>query len=165
MLRSFLTREKQDATFSFRAKGGRRRAVAAAEFAIIAPLVGTLILGMFELGRGIVVKQIVCNAARKGCRTGILHQYGSSDIVNDAVNVMRDNGFDATKFDPSNNVGSVTITVTDPNGNTLSDALDAPPGSTVSVQVSIPVSSIFWVSTIFLTASSLDSDTVVMMKQ
>jgi Flp pilus assembly protein TadG len=139
--------------------------VAVAEFALIAPLVGFLILGMFELGRGIVVKQIVCNAARKGGRTGILHQYGSSDIVNDAVNVMRDNGFDATKFDPSNNVGSVTITVTDPNGNTLSDALDAPPGSTVSVQVSIPVSSIFWVSTIFLTASSLDSDTVVMMKQ
>jgi Flp pilus assembly protein TadG len=144
--------------------GARRRAAAIAEFGLLAPVIVALVLGLFELGRGMNVKQQVCNAARKGCRTGILHQYGNADIINDAVNVMRDNGFDATKFNPPA-IGSITITVTDPNGNTLADALDAPPGSTVTVQVSIPVSSVFWVSTNYLSASSLDSDTVVMMKQ
>ncbi len=81
---------------------------------------------------------------RKGCRTGILHQYGNSDIINDATNVMQDNGFGSTLFNPPS-IGTITITVTDPNGKTLADALDATPGSTVSVQVSIPVSSIKWV--------------------
>jgi hypothetical protein len=121
-------------------------------------------LGMFEIGRGLMVKQILGAAARKGCRTGILHQYGNSDISNDVTNIMRDNGFDVTLFNPPQ-IGSITITVADPNGNALADSLDAPEGSTVSVQVAIPVSSIKWVSTVFLTTSMVESDAVVMMKQ
>jgi Flp pilus assembly protein TadG len=134
------------------------------EFALVAPLLGLLIIGMFELSRGMMAKSTLCNAARKGCRTGILRQYGNSDIINDSTNILRDNGYDATKFNPPS-VGTITITVTDPNGNTLSDALDAPPGSTVSVQVSIPVSSVMWATSFFLTATTIESDVMVMMKQ
>jgi hypothetical protein len=77
---------------------------------------------------------------------------------------MRDNGFDATLFNPPQ-VGSITIVVTDPSGNALADSLDAPEGSTVSVHVTIPVSSIKWVTTTFLTGTMVESDAVVMMKQ
>jgi Flp pilus assembly protein TadG len=134
------------------------------EFAIVVPVLVTLMLGLFELSRGMMVKQALSGAARKGCRTGILKQYGSSDITSDATNVLRDNGFDVTKFNPPS-VGTITILVADPNGNSLSDALDAPSGSTVSVQVSIPASSVDWATSLFLTNSMLVSDTVVMMKQ
>lgn len=141
-----------------------RRGAATVEMALLAPLFATLMLGMFELSRGMMVKQTLTAAARKGCRTGILHQYGNADITNDATNIMRDNGFDATKFNPPS-IGFITITVTAPDGTVLSDSLDAPSGSIVSVQVGIPVSSTTWGSTVFLSGAVLESETVVMMKQ
>jgi Flp pilus assembly protein TadG len=143
---------------------GRRSGVAAVEMAFVVPILGLIMLGMFELSRGMMVKQILTGAARKGCRTGILQLYGNSDIISDATNVMADNGFNSTLFNPPT-IGAINITVTDPNGNTLSDALDAPPGSTVSVQVVIPVTSVKWLTSYFLTAAMFESDTVVMMKQ
>ncbi len=141
-----------------------RSAVAAVEFAFIVPVLAIIMLGMFELSRGVMVKQTLTAAARKGCRTGILHQYGNSDIINDATNVMTDNGFDSSKFNPPT-VGAINITVTDPNGNTLADALDAPSGSTVSVQVVIPTTSMSLTSFFYLTSNMVESDIVVMMKQ
>jgi Flp pilus assembly protein TadG len=146
-----------------RALGGRSAAVTV-EMAVLIPVLMTMMLGMFELSRAMMVKQTLTGAARKGCRTGIIHQYGNSDIISDATNIMADDGFDSTRFNPPS-IGSITIVVTDPSGATLADALDAPPGSTVSVQVSIPVSSFAWFSTTFMPASMLESDQIVMMKQ
>src|SRR4051794_35280091 len=111
--------------------GARRTAAAIVELGFLAPVLFALMLGMFELSRALMVKQNLTAAARKGCRTGILHIYGNSDIQNDATNILRDCGFDTTQFNPPT-VGSITITVTDPSGKTLADALDAPSGSTVS---------------------------------
>jgi hypothetical protein len=124
-----------------------------------------VLLGMIELCRGTMVKVMLSDAARKGCRTGIQRDKGNADITADSTNIMLDNGFDSTKFDPTNNLGSINITVTDPNGKTLADSLDAPSGSIVSVQVSIPVSSTTWVPSRFLATGSIESETVVMMKQ
>jgi Flp pilus assembly protein TadG len=144
-----------------------RSGIACVEMALILPLLLMLVLGMFEMSRAVQVRQILTDAARKGCRTGIIHQYGNADIINDATGVMQQNGFDTTKFNPTGGpaVGSITITVTDPSGNTLPDALDAPPGSSVSVQVAIPSSSIRWVVAVWLTDDTFVSDLVVMMKQ
>jgi Flp pilus assembly protein TadG len=128
------------------------------------PLLGLLLIGMFELSRGMMAKATLCNAARKGCRAGILRQYGNNDIVNDCTNIMRADGYDATTFNPPN-LGAITISVTDPKGNVLANALDAPPGSKVSVQVSIPVSSVLWTTSFYMTTSMLQSDVMVMMKQ
>jgi Flp pilus assembly protein TadG len=142
-----------------------RRAAATVEFALIAPFLGMILMGMFELGRAMMVKTILSDAARKACRTGIQRDKGNSDIVADATNVMNDNGFGSSLFSPGS-IGSVNITVTDPNGNVRAESLDAPSGSVVSVQVSIPVSSTAWVAPFYLgSGSTLESETVVMMKQ
>ena len=143
---------------------GRRSGAAVVELAILMPILGLIMLGMFELSRAMMVKQILTGAARKGCRTGILQLYGNSNIISDVTNVMQDNGFDSTLFNPPT-IGAINITVTDPNGNSLPDALNAPSGSTVSVQVVIPVTSVNWLTSYFLTGGMFESDTVVMMKQ
>ena len=151
----------------------RRRAAAAVELAVIVPVLAALVIGMFEFSRGMMAKVTLCNAARKGCRTGILRQYGNDQIYTDAVNIMRDNGYDASRFNPpppSGNtqgtpIGTIAITVIDPNGNTLTDALDAPAGSKVTVQVTIPITSVTWATTWFLKGNVLASDLMVMMKQ
>jgi Flp pilus assembly protein TadG len=142
-----------------------RRGIAVTEFAIVCPILALVLMGMIELCRGIQVKVILSDAARKGCRTGIQRDKGNADITSDCTNIMTDNNLDSTKFNPSAGIGSITITVTDPNGTSLGESLDAPSGSVVSVQVSIPVSSTSWVPSVFLTTGSLESETVVMMKQ
>ncbi len=150
-----------------------RRGAAAVELALLVPVLAALIIGMFEFSRGMMAKMTLCNAARKGCRTGILRQYGNAAIYNDALNIMRDNGYDSARFNPpppsgsgtGTPIGTITITVVDPDGNTLSEALDAPPGSKVTVQVSIPVSSVTWATTWFLKGETIASDLMVMMKQ
>ena len=111
------------------------------------------------------VKTTLSDAARKGCRTGIKRDKANADIVVEVINIMQDNGFDTSKFNPPA-LGSIVITVTDPNGNKLADCLDAPSGTIVSVQVSIPVSSTTWVAPYYLgTGATLESETIVMMKQ
>jgi Flp pilus assembly protein TadG len=142
----------------------KRRGAAVAEFAIVAPILVMCLMGMIELSRGIMVKVMLSDAARKGCRTGIQRDKQNSDIRFDCIDIMRDNKFDSTKFNPDS-IGSITIIVTDPNGISLADVLDAPSGTKVSVQVSIPVSSTTWVPNVFLTVGALESETVVMMKQ
>ena len=119
----------------------RRSGVAAVEMALLMPILGLIVIGMFELSRGIMVKQTLTGAARKACRIGILQLYGNSNIIGDATNVMQDNGFDSTLFNPPT-TGAINITVTDPNGNSLPEALNALSGSTISVQVVMPVTSV-----------------------
>jgi len=144
---------------------GRRSGTASVECALVVPFLAMVLMGTFELGRAMMVKTILSDAARKACRTGIKRDKGNTDIVTEAKDVMNDNGFDASKFNP-NSLGSVNITVTDPNGNVLGNSLDAPSGSVVSVQVNIPVSSTTWVAPFYLgSGSTLESETVVMMKQ
>jgi len=147
-------------------KAARRRSgTASVECALVVPFLAMVLMGTFELGRAMMVKTILSDAARKACRTGIKRDKGNTDIVTEAKDVMNDNGFDASKFNP-NSLGSVNITVTDPNGNVLGNSLDAPSGSVVSVQVNIPVSSTTWVAPFYLgSGSTLESETVVMMKQ
>ena len=151
----------------------KRRAVAAVEFAMVVPVFAAILIAMFELSRGMMCKETLSNAVRKSARTAIQRDKGSTDAFTDAVNIMSDNGYGTSKFNPaapgttatSSNIGSVTITCTDPSGNSLTDCLGAPPNSTITIQVSIPVSSVCWVSSFFLTDSMIESETVVMLKQ
>ena len=124
---------------------------------------------MFRTGeaRGELLQQVtLSDAARKGCSTGIVSGKGNTDIYNDVINIMSDNGYGTTKFNPvppgtGTAIGSIIITL--PSGYT--DASTVPSGSQIGVQVSIPVSSITWVSSFFLKTSSVESETVYMMKK
>jgi Flp pilus assembly protein TadG len=140
-------------------KAEKRHGFAAVEFAMVAPLLAILITGMLELNRGIMAKAYLSDAARKGARTGIQRDKASADIIADATNIMGDMGV------PTGNV-VVTVTVTDPNGNTLGDALGAPPNSMVQVQISVPVTDVMWVTSYYyVNKTSLESELMVMMKQ
>jgi Flp pilus assembly protein TadG len=46
----------------------RRKGVAAVEFALVAPLLCMMVLGMVEIGRAVQVKMALTNAVREGCR-------------------------------------------------------------------------------------------------
>jgi Flp pilus assembly protein TadG len=141
----------------------RRLGAAVVEFAILAPFLFFLMVGMFELARGIMIKQMLNDAARKACRTGVEPNKTNTDITNEINNILQDNGF-------SSGIATITILVgaegTAPVGGTAADASTARPGlDFVSVKVGIPVSSISWCGTFFLPGSTVESETVYMMRQ
>jgi Flp pilus assembly protein TadG len=112
-------------------KAGRPGA-AAVEFAFVAPVFFVFVLGVIEIGRGIMVQHLMLNAARQGCRVGILPSNGNTEITNAVTNALTPSG-----------ITSDTIAVT-VNDNVL-DANKATTGQDITVQVSVPVSSVTWV--------------------
>ena len=59
----------------------RRSGAATVEFAIIAPLLFMLVMGLFEFGRMMMVQEILTNGAREGARKAALPGATSSDVT------------------------------------------------------------------------------------
>src|SRR3954452_10155483 len=57
-----------------------RRAAAAVEFAVVAPVFLLLVFGMIEYGRMVMVQQIITNASREGARTAVLDGSTTSSV-------------------------------------------------------------------------------------
>jgi Flp pilus assembly protein TadG len=129
-------------------------AVVAVEFAVLLPFLAGLATGAFEIGRAIMVRQVLTDAARKGCRTGAWPDADSTAVVNDVNNILTDNG-----LNPSD--ATITIQV---NGATA-NANTAHRNDQLSVKVAIPYAKAAWTPLFFLTASSIESETLTMMRQ
>jgi Flp pilus assembly protein TadG len=132
---------------------GARRASAAVEFAIVAPVFVGLILGTVECSRGLWAKEVLSDAARRACRTGCQPDASSAAITKDINDILKDNNIDYT-------AATITILVND----VAADASTAQQDDKISVKVSIPVSKIMIVTAIFLKSTSIESATVVMMR-
>ncbi|NQT13445.1 MAG: pilus assembly protein [Planctomycetes bacterium] len=58
-----------------------RRAAAAVEFAVVAPLFFLLVFGMVEYGRMVMVQQVITNGSREGARIAVLDGATSAEVV------------------------------------------------------------------------------------
>lgn len=124
----------------------RRRGAAIVEFAIVAPVFLILITGIVELGRGIVVQQLLTNASREGARIGGYDTTMSTATVTSAVNSYLFNV----------GISGATTTVS-PNPPSL-----ASDGQSVSVTVSIPFSKVTYLpSPVYLGSTTLQAKTVM----
>jgi len=113
------------------ARHPRRRGATLVEFALVVPIFVTLVFGIIDIGRGFMVQSLLNNAARAGCRVGILPGKATSDIqaaVNGAVAGQGING------------ASTAVLV---NGSAV-DASTAGSRDQITVTVSVPVGSISW---------------------
>lgn len=59
----------------------KRRAAAAVEFAVVAPLFFLLVFGMVEYGRMVMVQQIITNGSREGARIAVLDGATTVEVV------------------------------------------------------------------------------------
>jgi Flp pilus assembly protein TadG len=137
-----------------RSPGKSRHAVAAVEFAILAPFLFLLATGTFELARGIMVRQVLTDAVRKACRNGALPGRANSDITNDVNNILSDNVVPTS-------AATITILV---NGAAV-DASTAVVKDKISVKVAVPFNKVAWTPLFFFTNASVESETLVMMRQ
>jgi Flp pilus assembly protein TadG len=124
-----------------------RCGVATVEFAIIAPLFFLLVLGSIELGRALMVQQILTNASRAGARDAVTLA-GTQDSAIAA----------ATDFAAGASVGGIAVTVS-PNPATASS------GQMVSVTVTVPYENVTWVPAPWFMGGKTLTATSVMRKE
>ena len=108
-----------------------RRAAAVVEFAVVAPLLFALVLGIIEFGRAMMVLELLNNAARAGCRAGVLSGSTNTDVNSAITTALTGSGV---------NSPSTTIDV---NGS-QADVSTAQTGDTISVTVSVGADAVTW---------------------
>src|SRR5437899_2853738 len=79
------------------------------ESAIFSPILLFLVLGIIEAARGLMVREVLSDAARRACRTGILPGTDNTAIQNDVNDILKDNKINSTD-------ATITIQV---NGKTV----------------------------------------------
>jgi Flp pilus assembly protein TadG len=140
----------------------QRRGNAACEFAILAPFLVMLLLGTWEVGRLVQVRQILANAAREGCRQAATGRNTTSDIQTVVCQYLKDAGLP----DYSSQASSV-VTVT--NVTSGGDVGDASQGDQIRIGVSIPFSDVRWVALNLITNTNTrlngEADWVGLMDQ
>lgn len=130
-----------------------RPGLAVVEFAVIAPFLVFLSVGLIEMARGYQVKEVLTDAVRRGGRNAAIPSTSNSTIQSDISSVLTKNGITASD-------ATVTITVNGSNVN----ASTAKTGDKIAVKVSIPVSKVAIITPLFLPGSNLKSETLVVMR-
>jgi Flp pilus assembly protein TadG len=90
-----------------------------------------ILMGIVEIGRGFMVKHLLTNAARQGCRTGVIEGTSSAQITTVVNNSLSSDGVSGD---------GVTVQVNDGSA----DASAAQSGDEITVKVSVTVDKISW---------------------
>lgn len=125
----------------------RRKGAQIVEFAIILPLFLLLCFGIFEYGRAMMVIEILTNAAREGARNAVLE--GSTETTTHSTIDNYLTGSNITGFSRS------------VSPNPASTAR----GSSITVNVSVPYSSVSWSPIHYITAGKVFHASVSMRKE
>jgi Flp pilus assembly protein TadG len=108
--------------------GRTRVGAAVVEFAFVAPLFILLTLGMMEVSRMVMVKQILINASREGARLAVLPSVTSEEVlahVSQQLSASAVNGVQVT-IQPMELVGAAV-------------------GTPITVSLSVPAASVGWI--------------------
>jgi Flp pilus assembly protein TadG len=109
----------------------RRVGATSVEFTVAGLVFFIMILGIFEIGRAFMVQHLLTNAAREGCRFGVLQGVTSPQIQTAVTNRLAQQGI-------AGDAASVQVN----DGTT--DAQFAQSGDEITVKVTVPVSKVTW---------------------
>lgn len=123
----------------------KRRGAAAVEFALVAPIFFMLVLGMVEIGRAVMVRQVLTNASREGARRAVLDGAKAAEVTTFVTTYLA-------------NASVTGATVTFPQGNPEAAGYGVP----VEVKVSVPFSQVSWVTApMYLGGQTLSASTIM----
>jgi Flp pilus assembly protein TadG len=120
----------------------KRKGATVVEVALISTVIFTIVLGIIEVGRGLMVIHLLNNAAEAACRVGIVEGQTTANIKTAALNVLTPCGI---------NGETATVQVNDGSA----DASTAQAGDEITVLISVPVASISWVPNVKFLQGSL----------
>lgn len=118
------------------------------EFAVVAPIFITLMLGMIELGRAFMVQQVITNASREGARVAVLDGSSATDVGDTIERYLHSGGIEGA---------NITIDPSDPQ--------QAGFGEPVSVTVDIGFSQVSWLPSPRYFGQNTLSATTVMRRE
>ncbi|QDV74049.1 TadE family protein [Botrimarina mediterranea] len=124
-----------------------RRGAAVVEFAIVAPLFFLMILGCIEIGRALMVQQVLVNASRVGAREAATLNGTSAGAVTSAVN-----------YAAGASVPGVTATVSPDPGT-------AKGGDLITMTLTVDFLSVSWSPTPWFLGGQTLTATSVMRKE
>jgi Flp pilus assembly protein TadG len=105
-----------------------RAGAAVVEFAIVGPLMVMLTMGMMEVGRAVMVKQVMINASREGARMAILPSTNSEDVIAQVQSQLA-----------ASSINGTTVTLNPPS------LANAAAGTPVTVSISVNANQVSWV--------------------
>jgi Flp pilus assembly protein TadG len=141
------SRSSQPLTAAGRRNRRQRKGVAAVEFAIVAPVFFLMVIGIIEIGRAMMVQQVLINASRVGARRAVMLSSDEQSVI-DAV----------TEYAAGVGVNGVEATVS-PNPAT------AGAGQAVTVNVSIGFEQVSWLPAPWIMGGRDLTSTSVMRKE
>lgn len=112
-----------------------RSGAAALEFAVVAPIYIMFVFSLIEFGRTMMVLNLLNEAARLGCRKGIVEGTSTATIKTAVTDFLTKCGVKGE---------AVTVIINDNVGN-VTEASAVPAYTEISVKVSVKVSDICWV--------------------
>ena len=119
------------------------RAASTVEFAVVAPLFFLIVLGLIEIGRACMVTELLTEAARRGCRAGVIEGTGSTAIQQTATTYLTNVGI---------NGESANVYVNDvPAGSTNVQTM--PAYTEITVVVTVPIANVAWTPLWFVPGS------------
>jgi Flp pilus assembly protein TadG len=127
-----------------------RRGAAAVEFAVVAPVFFLMILGMIEIGRAIMVQQIITNASREGARMAVLPGSTVADVNTRVQEILQ-----------ASTINGATVTILNAQGAETNPET-AQYGDVINVTVSVPFSQVSWLPTSkYLAGKNLSASTIM----
>jgi Flp pilus assembly protein TadG len=133
-----------------------RRGAAAAEFAVLVPLLAVLVIGILEVSRAIMVKAALTDAARLGARLASFPGGTDTTVMNEVTALVQRNC----------HTSNVTVII-QVNGVTSSGTLlaSAVRGDKINVAVAVPIADVGWAYGWFLKGYNVESESVAMLRQ
>lgn len=138
-----------------------RTGAAAVEFAFVGPILIMIVVASVELGRSVMVLDLLSHAARTGCRAGVLPSNGNGDVATAVNNSLAAAGISGAGTPAIDVLPQGTTTWTSPG-----DAGNANTGDAVRVTVSVPYARVSWLGfNWFMSSGAKLSSSVVMCKE
>ena len=117
-----------------------RRGAATVEMALAVPILFIVIFAIFEFGQAFLMQHLLQNAAREGCRTGVLPHSTNAAVLASVNKALQARGIAGT---------TTTILV----NNAAGEVAQANSGDNISVQITLPASQMALVPRSLITGS------------
>jgi hypothetical protein len=132
-------------------KRDKRCGAALVEMAIVLPVFLMVVWGIIEFGRGMMVANMVTNAAREGARLAVIDGNTNTDVQN-AISTFLQQAINVSPGDIT-----VTIGIDEAPGNPdpLNQIASAEPRDLINIVVSVPFDSVSYIPGDYLSGKSL----------
>ncbi|MEX0702515.1 MAG: TadE/TadG family type IV pilus assembly protein [Planctomycetales bacterium] len=111
-----------------------RRGAALVEMALVLPIFVTVVLGIIEFGRAMMVGQLVTNSAREGARLAVLDGSSNGEVRSFIQDFLKD----SLNVAVADVTVDITITPAPGNDTTGSEVANAQARDLVTVRVEVP---------------------------